>query len=107
MVSNSSLTPKHLDIFYLFKEIGGNISSRAKEKLIYKMLNSIKTGDRKEFTWLAFRTLASSLSAPQKESSLKKLQNLNYISASDFEAIAYSAIAGLISSSSGGGAENE
>ena len=79
---------------------GTEFSENYRQKLCYRLLNTVKSNDQKEFFW----TLSRALNAIKGENSAKLAEKLNEVyplSSQDFEKLSYSIILGIISATGG------
>ena len=80
-----------------FEEIG---SENYKQKLVYNLLNIVRSGDQEKFLWNILRVLNSK----KEDENVKKLTNkinsiyTSKISHQNFEKVAYTIIMGIMSS---------
>lgn len=93
----------------VFSKIG---TEKSRQRLIYDLLNTLKTNDRKGFLWLVLKnvnTLKSEERSKVKEF-VEFLSNryLEYETTENFEKIAYAIVIGIMSAKDvGGGDRNE
>jgi len=81
----------------VFKEIG---SENYKQKLVYNLLNIVRSGDQEKFLWNILRALNS---RKDNDSAKKLIGEINKlyafkISGKNFEKLAYTIIMGIMSS---------
>lgn len=81
-----------------FKKIFESVSKNYKQKLIYNLLNTIKSNNQKEFFWIIFRLLNANLEKPEVAGVSEKLKKMYPLNSSEFEKVAYSIILGIMSS---------
>jgi len=75
-----------------------NVSKNYRQKLVYKLLNTIKTGDRNEFYWNVARVLNANSDNPEASKVSENLSKfLEASSSRDFEKVAYAVVFGIIS----------
>jgi len=93
--------PSHdLELEELVKSVRvvfSSVSQNYRQKLVYKLLNTIKTGDRNEFYWNVARVLNANTDNPETIKISEKLLKLGILSSKDFEKVAYAVIFGIIS----------
>lgn len=90
----------------VFSKIG---TAKSRQRLVYDMLNALKTEDRKRFVWLVLKNLNALRSEESGEvEELSKLLSDLYLKCEtpeNFEKFAYSIVTGVMSIR--GGEENE
>ncbi len=86
----------------LTKDVFDGTTANYKQKLVYNLLNTVKSEDQKEFFWMFFRALNA-----RKDEKVEKLSEelgkYYPVNISNFEKIAYSIILGIMSARSEGG----
>ncbi|WP_346297674.1 hypothetical protein [Geoglobus acetivorans] len=86
------------------RTVFNSVSQNYRQKLIYKLLNAIKTGDRNEFYWNVARALNANIDNPAVSKVSGIISRLAILSAKDFEKVAHAVIFGIMSA---GGGKNE
>ena len=86
----------------LTEKVFEGTSKNYRQKLVYNLLNTVKSNNQKEFFWMFLRALNA-----KGDSNAEKLSNeiskFYPPNSSTFEKIAYSVILGILSAKSGGG----
>ncbi|MDK2781740.1 MAG: hypothetical protein PWR13_768 [Archaeoglobi archaeon] len=81
----------------VFSKIG---TEKSRQRLVYDLLNSLKTGDKNRFLWLVLKNINTIKSEEKSASELSKLLNRLYIeydTLENFEKIAYTLVMGIMS----------
>lgn len=85
---------------YAFNKIG---SDSYRQKIVYKLLNTAKSSNQKEFFSILLRTLNGQKSDEDIKELSNKLQEIYPLTSGSFENVAYSIIMGIMSAESTGG----
>ncbi len=83
------------------KEVLKGFSSNYRQKLVYKLLNAVKSNDQKEFFWIVLRVLNTKSDDPNVEKLSERIRKMYPLSSSEFERVAYSIILGIMSAGGG------
>ena len=97
VISRNNLENIRRLTYEAFKEIG---SENYKQKLVYNLLNIVRSGDQEKFLWNILRALNSrkdDKNAKKLSSEINKLYT-SKISGENFEKLAYTIIMGIMSS---------
>ncbi len=83
-----------------FNKIG---SDNYRQKIVYKLLNTTKSSNQKEFFSILLRTLNGQKANEDVKKLSDKLQEIYPLTPESFENVAYSIIMGIMSAESNGG----
>ncbi len=97
-------TVKTKDLRYLkdltrevFSKIG---TEKSRQRLVYDLLNALKTGDRKRFLWLILKNVNNIKSEDNKANKLADILGnlyIEYETPENFEKMSYSIVLGIMS----------
>ena len=96
--NQKSKSRDYTSIVVEFQKIFKGVSKNYKQKLIYNLLNAVKSNNQREFFWNVFRVLNANLDKREVAEVSKKLGEIYPLSSSEFEKVAYSIILGIMSS---------
>ena len=97
---------KYQKIMQEIEKVFQNIPSNYSQKLVYTLLNAIKSENQREFFWEILRILNTKKKEIKEISELcKELGSIYPLSSSEFEKVAFSIVLGIISAQ--GGEQNE
>ena len=91
----------------IFSKIG---TEKSRQRLVYDLLNALKTNDRKRFLWLILKNANTLKSEDKKVASFTRTLSNFYIeheTPENFEKIAYSIVMGIMAVEEKGGDESE
>ena len=93
---------KYQKIMQEMEKVFQNISPNYSQKLVYTLLNAIKSENQKEFFWEIFRILNTKKREIKEISELcKDLGSIYPLNSSEFEKVAFSIVLGIISAQGG------